>query len=58
VREVGEFQNTMERVPNIKNDNIKSMQGCMVCECGHGYWHIGLNSLNVELHLEKFGMLK
>ena len=30
----------------------------MVCECGHGYWHLGLSSLNVELHFEKFGMLK
>jgi hypothetical protein len=53
-----EFQHTMARMINMKKINLKSMQGCMVYECGHGYWHIGLNSLNVELLLEKFGTMK
>jgi hypothetical protein len=28
------------KVPNIKCNNMKKMQGCNVCECGHVHWHI------------------
>jgi hypothetical protein len=60
-----EFQHTMERVPNMKNNNIKSMQGCMVCECGHGYWHIRFTvtpcfpqSVKITILAKNYGKLK